>query len=67
MKRVADKFKHIRRKFDVKQNITEHFKPKQQKSSISLNIETTPLILQDFSNALPAPVLFQPCHPFLLL
>ena len=53
MKRVAYKFKHIRWKFDVKQNITEHFKFKQQKSIISFNIVTTLLIFQNFSNHFP--------------
>ena len=36
------------RKFDVKQNITKHFKSKQQKSFISFNIVTTLSILQNF-------------------
>ena len=47
-------------------NITEHFKSKQQKSFISLNTLTTSLIFQTFSSSLPAPILFQLCHPFLL-
>ena len=67
MKKVAYKFKHIRWKFDVKQNIKEHFKSKQQKSFIPFNIVTTLLILQNFANPLPDPVLFQPCDLFLLL
>ena len=60
MKRVAYKFKHIRWKFDVKQNITEHFKFKQQKSFVSL------LILQNFFNPFPDPILFQPWHLYLI-
>ena len=66
MKRVAYKFKHIRWKFDVKQNLTDCFKFKQQKSFISFNITTKLLILQDFSNPLRAPVFVQPCHLLLL-
>ena len=51
---------------DEKQNITEHFQSKQQTSFISFNQVTTLLILQNFSNTLPALILFQPFHPFLL-
>ena len=54
MKRVTyNKFKHIQWKFDAKQNMTEHFKSKQQKSFISYNVVTRLLILQNFSNPFP--------------
>ena len=46
MKMVAYKFKYIRWKLNVKQNITEHFKPKQQKSFMSFYIVTTLLFFQ---------------------
>ena len=50
----------------VKENITEYFKAKQQKSFISFNIVTTLLILQNICNPIPAPISFRWYHPFLL-